>query len=147
MNSHIVTITVIIFVFTQSPLGGPLVNLKDKVLITDITAVPCHIENPQGYHDRFPVQSLHLLGDPGVLFVLSLHLEDLRHCPILGRGQEVKIAVFSALCPDWTASRCRFPQFNTPCRNKTHSVGSYVYSSNVEAKLIMRADYCLYIAR
>ena len=44
VNSHIVTITVIIFVFTHSPLGGPLVNLKDKVLITDITAVPCHIE-------------------------------------------------------------------------------------------------------
>ena len=49
------------------------------------------------------MQSLHLSGDHGVLFVLSLHLEDLGHCPILGRGQEVKIAVYGALCPDWTA--------------------------------------------
>ena len=71
----------------------------------------------QGCHSRFPVQSLHLLGDRGVSSVLSLHLKDLGHCPVLGRGQEVEIAVFGALCPDWTASRRRFPQFNAPCRN------------------------------
>ena len=33
------------------------------------------------------------------------------------------------------------------CRNKTHIVGSHVYLSNVRAKLIMRADYRLYIVR
>ena len=33
------------------------------------------------------------------------------------------------------------------CRNKTHSVGLYVYSSNIETKLIMRVDYHLYIVR
>ena len=76
-------------------------------------------------------------------------LQDLGHCPVLGRGQEVRVAMSSALHSDWTGCLCqrRFLQFNAPCRNKTHSVGLYVYSSNVKAKLIMRADYRLYIVR
>ena len=76
-------------------------------------------------------------------------LEDLRHCPIIGQGQEVRVAVLCALHSDWTACLCqrRVPQSNAPWRNKTHSVGSHVYLSNVRAKLIMRADYRLYIVR
>ena len=115
-----------------------------------ITTVPCHIA-------KFTRLSRSLHGaksyiDQDIVVFCPCYyytLEDLGHCPILGRGQEVRVAVFSALHSDWTACLCqrRFPQFNAPCRNKTHSVGSYVYSSNVEAKLIMRADYRLYIAR
>ena len=93
-------------------------------LLTISEILPDHYHNrsvshwiSQGYHGRFPVQSLHLLGDRGVSSVLSLHLKDLGHCPVLGRGQEVGIAVFGVLYPDWTASRLRFPQLNAPCRN------------------------------
>ena len=100
VNSHIVTITVRKFVFTHLSIGGPLVHLEDNALIADITAVPCHIENSQGYHDHFPVQSLHRSGD--VAFCLCYHytLEDLGHCPVLGRGQEVEVAVSGALYSD-----------------------------------------------
>ena len=115
-----------------------------------ITTVPCHTVMFTGLS-----RSLHgakSFTDQDIVVFCPCYyytLEDLGHCPILGRGQEVRVAVFSALHSDWTARLCqrRFPQFNAPCRNKTHSVGLYVYSSNVEAKLIMRADYRLYIVR
>ena len=73
VNSHIVTITVRRFVFHTFTYRRAFGPPQDNVLVTDITAVPCHIENSQGCHDHFPVQSLHRSGDRGVLFVLSLH--------------------------------------------------------------------------
>ena len=43
----------------------------------------------------------HRSNHRGVMSVLLCTLDDLRHCPILGRGQEVRAAAFSALHPDW----------------------------------------------
>ena len=148
MNSHTITITVRESIFTHLSCEGNWFYVKIVFWWLTITTVPCHTVMFTGLS-----RSLHgaksFTNQDIVVFCPCYYytLEDLGHCPILGRGQEVRVAVFSALHSDWTACLCQFPQFNEPCRNKTHSVGSYVYSSNVEAKLIMRADYRLYIAR
>ena len=98
---------------------GPWSTSKTMLWWLIITTVPCHIVNSQGYHDHFSVQSC--IDQEIAAFCPCYHytLEGLGHCPDLGRGQEVRVTVSSALPSDWTACLCqrRFPQFNAPCRN------------------------------
>ena len=97
---------------------GPWSYVKTMFRWLTITTVPCHIA-------KFTRLSRSLHGaesyiDQDIVAFCPCYyytLEDLGHCPILGRGQEVKIAVFGAHFPDGTASWRRFPQFKAPCRN------------------------------
>ena len=80
---------------------GPWSNTKIMFWRLIIMTVPCHIAK----FTRLS-RSLHAaksFTDQDIMVFCRCYyytLEDLGHCPILGRGQEVRVAVFSALHSD-----------------------------------------------
>ena len=118
MNTHNITIMVRKSILTHLSCERNSV-LCHNIVYDDRLSQPHHVILccSQGYHDHFTVQQFFTDQAIAVLCPCCCYtLEDLGQCPILGRGQEVRVAVFCALHSHWTACLCQrgVPQFNAP---------------------------------